>query len=52
MENMTYVFAAFAIVWAVVFGYVFSLSQRQRQLRREIDALKEKSNGEREKGPD
>ena len=43
MENLTYVFAAFAIVWAVIFGYIFSLSHRQRQLRREIDSLKEKN---------
>ncbi|MFB0559046.1 MAG: CcmD family protein [Dehalococcoidales bacterium] len=41
MENAGYLFAAFTIIWALVFGYVFSLSRRQRQLRREIDSLKE-----------
>ncbi len=47
MENAGYLFAAFAIVWAVVFGYVFFLSNRQRTLRREIDSLK---NALKEKG--
>ena len=41
MENAGYLIAAFAVVWAAVFGYVFSLFNRQRKLRREIDSLKE-----------
>ena len=41
MENAGYLFAAFSIVWAVVFGYVLLLFNRQRRLRREIDSLKE-----------
>ncbi len=41
MENAGYLFAAFAIVWAVVFGYVLSLFNRQRRLKREINLLKE-----------
>ncbi len=41
MENAGYLFAAFAIVWAVVFGYVLLLLDRQKKLRREIDSLKE-----------
>ena len=41
MENIGYLFAVFAIIWAVLFGYVFSLVRRQQQLRREIDLLKE-----------
>ncbi|MBA7687637.1 hypothetical protein ES703_96101 [subsurface metagenome] len=41
MENASYLFAAFTIVWAVVFGYVLSLLNRQKRLRREIDSLKE-----------
>ncbi len=40
MENAGYLFAAFAIVWAVVFGYVLYLLNRQRRLRREIESLK------------
>ncbi len=41
MENAGYLFAAFAIVWLGLFGYVFILIQRQKGLRREIDLLKE-----------
>ncbi len=41
MENAGYLFAAFGIVWAVVFGYVLLLFNRQRRLRRDIESLKE-----------
>jgi CcmD family protein len=41
MENLGYLFAAFTIVWVVLFGYVLSLLRRQRQLWRELDSLKE-----------
>ncbi len=40
MENAGYLIAAFAIVWAVIFGYVLLLLNSQRKLRREIDLLK------------
>ena len=41
MENAGYLFAAFSIIWALVFGYLFSLFHRQRKLSREINSLKE-----------
>lgn len=41
MENAGYLFAAFAIVWAVLFSSVLILLNKQRRLRREIDSLKE-----------
>lgn len=41
MENSGYFFAAFAIVWAVLFAYIFLLGSRQRQLKRKIESLKE-----------
>jgi CcmD family protein len=41
MENAGYVFAAFAIAWALVFGYVLLLINREGKLRREIKSLKE-----------
>lgn len=41
MENAGYLFAAFAVVWAVIFGYVLLLLNSQKRLRREIDSLKE-----------
>ena len=39
MENAGYFFAAFAIIWAVLFVYV--LIYKQKQLRRALDSLKE-----------
>jgi len=40
MENAGYLLAAFTIIWALVFGYVLLLFNRQRKLRREINSLK------------
>ena len=39
MDNLGYLFAAFAVIWAVVFGYVLVLMNRQKKLKREIDKL-------------
>lgn len=41
MENAVYLFVAFTIIWAFVFGYVLSLFNRQRRLKREIESLRE-----------
>jgi CcmD family protein len=40
MENAGYLFAAFAIVWAVTFAYILLLLNRQRRIQREIESLK------------
>lgn len=45
MENWGYLFAAYAIIWAMVFGYVLILLQGERKLRREIDTLKRSLKG-------
>ncbi len=41
MENYGYFLGAYIVVWVVVFAYVFSISVRQRKLRREIESLRE-----------
>jgi CcmD family protein len=41
---MGYLFAAYTLIWAVVFGYVFVLYLRQRRLLRDIELLKENLN--------
>ncbi len=38
--NLPYLFAVFIITWAGFFAYVFFSSRRQRQMEREIEALK------------
>jgi CcmD family protein len=37
-----YLFLAFAALWAIFFLYAWSLSQRQAQVRRELEELKNK----------
>lgn len=44
MENAGYLFAAYAIVWALVFGYLLVLYNRQQRIQREINSLKEMLN--------
>ena len=41
MENAGYMFAAFTIIWALLFGYVLTMRHRQRNLQREISSLKQ-----------
>ena len=41
MENAGYLFAAYSLAWAFVFGYVLLLLNRQRTLQREINSLRE-----------
>ncbi len=40
-SNLGYLFAAYSIIWLLVFGYVFVLIRREKALRKEIAALKE-----------
>ena len=44
MENLGYLFAAFAVIWAVVFGYILVLMNRQKKLKREIEKLETDTN--------
>ncbi len=45
MDNLDYLFAAFAIVWTAVFGFIVFLTHKQRQLRHDIDALEGRIKG-------
>lgn len=40
---MAYLFGAYLILWAITFGYVFSISARQKRLQRELEQLQESS---------
>ena len=46
MENASYLFAAFAVIWVAVFVFVLGLFNRQRRILREIDSLKEVLKGQ------
>ena len=39
---MTWLFAAYTIIWIAIFGYIFSIDRKQRALAGEFDALKRK----------
>ena len=36
---MNYLFAAYTIIWIVLFAYVFSLARRQQKLKEEIERV-------------
>ena len=38
---LPYLFAVYAITWGAFFGYIFIMSRKQREMRREIDVLKQ-----------
>jgi len=40
MENGGYLFAAYAAIWLLLFGFVLTLVRRQTHIKREIDAIK------------
>ena len=50
---LPYLFAVFSVTWIAFFGYAFLMSRRQRDMQRELEALRkdleEKENVEREK---
>jgi len=38
--NLPFLFAVYIITWGGFFAYVFAMSRRQREMQRELDALK------------
>ena len=40
-NNIPYLFAAYAITWAVFFGFVFLTSRRQHELEQEVRLLRD-----------
>ena len=42
---MTWMIAAYAIIWTAIFTYVFGLDRKQRALASELDQLKSKLKG-------
>lgn len=41
MNNLTYLFAAFAIIWLAVLGYVLAITRRLQALERELRSLQQ-----------
>ncbi len=40
VRNLSYLFFAFGAIWVILFGYLYSLSRRENNLRNEIERLK------------
>jgi CcmD family protein len=43
MSNLGFLFAGFAVAWALVFGYVWMLARRSGELETRLQALERKS---------
>ena len=41
-DNLSYLFAAFAVTWVVLFAYAFFMARRQHEVEREIRSLRER----------
>ena len=41
MENIWFLFAAYTLIWAIVFGYILFMRQKQKRLQGQIKLLKE-----------
>jgi CcmD family protein len=42
MQNLPYLFATYAIVWLVLFGYLFVVAAQVRSVQRDVDLLEER----------
>jgi CcmD family protein len=45
--SMNYLFAAYTLIWIVLFGYVLRLSRRQQALKVEIDQMQQQLAGQK-----
>lgn len=41
MTNLSYLFAAYAVVWVAVFLYLFGISRKRARLEQELKELKQ-----------
>ncbi len=39
-KALPYLFAAYTVIWVVVFGYTLSIGARQRKLAQDLDLIK------------
>jgi len=47
LSNVNYIAAAFGVVWAGLFIYIFMLMRKEQSLRRDLETLKEDLMGDR-----
>ena len=44
MSGLGYLFAAYMVIWLLLFGYMFSIGKRQKALEKEIKQLQDMQN--------
>jgi CcmD family protein len=44
IRNLSFLFYGYSVIWVIVVGYVFWLTRREKNLRDEIDELKQEVN--------
>lgn len=49
MKNLTYLFAAYAVIWSLLFLFLLNSARKLSHLAREIEALKKKIGGTSER---
>ncbi|MGH9322981.1 MAG: CcmD family protein [Vicinamibacteria bacterium] len=40
MKNLGYLFAAYTVIWLVLFAYIMSIASRQKKLDMELETLR------------
>ncbi len=40
MDNLGYLFAAYSVIWVILFIYIFTLQRRVKNIQAELEALK------------
>ncbi len=43
MGSLTYLFVALAVTWLGIFGYLYYLGQRVRELRRDLESVEQQA---------
>jgi CcmD family protein len=46
MENLGYLFAAYTVIWIVVFGYILFMQRKQKKLQQQITLLEQSVDGQ------
>jgi CcmD family protein len=41
MGNMTYLFAAYTVIWIIIAAYLYSIHSREQKLRADVERLKQ-----------
>lgn len=46
MKNLEFLFAAYTVVWVLLFVYMFTIARRQKNLEKEIDSLRQEGSNQ------